>query len=82
MGMFDSLIVSCPDCDGHIEFQSKSGECILRNYREDNLPTQVAIGMNGDIESCRKCGKSLKLDCLISPYARIILNDALLGDSE
>ncbi len=82
MGMFDSLIVSCPDCDGHIEFQSKSGECILRNYTEDNLPTQVAIGMNGDIESCRKCNKSLKLNCVISPYARVVFGDVELGQGE
>ncbi len=82
MGMFDSLIISCPKCDGHIEFQSKSGECILRNYTQDNLPTEVAIGMNGDIESCRSCKHSVKLNCVISPYARVVIRDVIGGISE
>jgi len=82
MGMFDSLIVSCPDCGHHIEFQSKSGPCELRIYREDNLPTDVAIGMNGDINNCKNCKKIVKLNCVISPYARVVLDDAYSEEPE
>ena len=29
MGMFDSLIVKCPNCNEQVEFQSKAGGCNL-----------------------------------------------------
>jgi len=65
MGMFDSLYVNCPKCKKQLEFQSKSGECLLSVYTKESLTPQVAIGMNGDIVKCKSCGNSFKLECEI-----------------
>ncbi len=67
MGMFDSVFVTCPDCGSEIEFQSKGGECLLREYTDlCNIPIDVANGLNS-IESC-SCG----LVCKISVPETII----------
>ncbi len=63
MGCFDSLYVDCPHCTAGIEFQSKSGGCMMDRYTKDTLPVNVAIGMQGDIEKCEKCGKAVELNC-------------------
>ena len=65
MGMFDSLYVNCPKCKKQLEFQSKSGECLLSVYTKESLTPQVAIGMNGDIVKCKSSGNSFKLECEI-----------------
>lgn len=64
MGMFDSLNTECPKCGNDIEFQSKSGECLLTNYNKKfPLSAQVAVGMNGDIVRCQFCKKRIRLEC-------------------
>ena len=75
MGMFDSLYVNCPKCKKQLEFQSKSGECLLSLYTKENLTPQVAIGMNRDIVKCKSCGKELKLECQIPQKVKIKLVD-------
>jgi len=65
MGMFDSLYIECPNCKNEMEFQSKSGPCGLLCKYKDDLTTDIAIGMNGDIVKCKNCGKNIKLYCEI-----------------
>lgn len=65
MGMYDSFITKCPHCKHRLEYQSKSGECMLSNYDVSNLPCGVAIGINGDIVLCQFCDKNIKLKCII-----------------
>jgi len=72
MGMFDSLYVNCPKCKKQLEFQSKSGECLLSVYTKESLTPQVAIGMNGDIVKCKSCGNSFKLECEIGMNRDIV----------
>ena len=59
MGMFDSVYMKCINCGHVIEFQSKTGLCILNSYNKSNVPTIVAIGINGDIIRCKKCRKNI-----------------------
>lgn len=62
MGMFDSLYMDCPNC-GHkksLEFQSKSGECLLNEYTVENIPNEVLAGLHSYGSKCRNCGKIYK----------------------
>ena len=60
MGMFDSLIVRCPECGKNIEFQSKSGDCNLDEYRLDNCPAAILGSLANTSETC-ECGRVVTL---------------------
>ena len=67
-GMFDSYHTKCPKCKRELEFQSKTGECMLTHYYEDEkdgftLSPIVAFGMNGDVAKCEFCEINWKLVC-------------------
>ena len=59
--MFDSIIVKCPKCNNELEFQSKSGPCMLASFDEKKIPLIIAIGCNEDIVLCRKCKKHIQI---------------------
>ena len=61
MGMFDSILVKCPHCKNELEFQSKSGACMLSYFEEKKIPLIVAIGSNEDIVKCKKCKKNIQI---------------------
>lgn len=74
MGMFDSVWAPCPkaECTGEAEFQSKDGECQLRNYGIYSVPAAIArdvIG-TGERSGCNKCGHVFALR-LAGPEARL-----------
>lgn len=73
MGMFDSLYVKCPNCKKELEFQSKSGRCLLDNYNKNNLSPEVAVGINETIVRCQFCNKRIKLECNIPKKVKIRL---------
>lgn len=52
MGVFDSVIARCPDCGGPIEYQSKAGDCLLREYSLWDVPAEIAADIDGDIGRC------------------------------
>lgn len=56
MGMFDSIIFSCPNCGKELEAQSKAGECTLERFSHKDAPTVIAADCLGDLLVC-KCGK-------------------------
>ena len=62
-GMYDSFDIKCPKCGRDLEFQSKSGECMLSRYTPDDLPVGIAVGINGDIVECQFCEVNWKLIC-------------------
>ena len=59
MGMFDSVYVECPVCGKHVEFQSKAGACLCKSYKQDQVPTIIALDLDGDTEFCRNCGEEI-----------------------
>ena len=73
MGMYDSLNAKCPSCGKDLEFQSKSGPCAMFSFEKDNLPPDVAIGLNGDIVRCQFCNKRILLECEIPKNVKIKL---------
>ena len=46
MGMFDSVIVRCPNCNTEQVVQSKGGDCILAEYTLENAPLDVLTDIN------------------------------------
>lgn len=74
MGMFDSLFVDCPKCDGHIEFQSKAGECALSSFTIEDVgrrSPEVAMDLNGQSEACNKCGHVLTIGAQVLAFVYV-----------
>ena len=62
MGMYDSIYVHCPKCGECIEFQSKSGDCILEVYTLENCPEDVLANANRHSPMECSCGAFLEID--------------------
>lgn len=57
MGTYDSVLVPCPKCGVASEFQSKGGDCFLREYTLENAPADVLSDVNRHApNTCEKCG--------------------------
>ena len=68
MGMFDSVYAKC-SCGSELEWQSKAGECMLRVYSSNAVPSNIAADINDEIEECIKCGKRYKITgCPMPPF--------------
>jgi hypothetical protein len=85
MGMFDTVYMNCPECDETIEFQSKSGECMLRTYSQNSVPPDVFRGIVGDTEWCEACGHVLTIEkhggvpVVGEPVLAVVLNHTFGG---
>jgi len=42
MGMYDEVIIRCPDCNEIVKLQSKAGECQFQTYSLDDCPIEIA----------------------------------------
>lgn len=61
MGMFDSVFVTCVECNKLTEVQTKIGRCGLYRYHESSVPPIIGEGIIGDNESCENCGANFKI---------------------
>lgn len=68
MGMFDSVIIYCPNCGTQIEFQSKAGDCNLRSYTLSDIPSTIAADLIGDCASCSKCKRLIRIQGSVVCY--------------
>jgi len=62
MGMFDSVWVECA-CDKKVEFQTKSGPCVLHDYnvnQGDDIPEGIGDSLDGTVREC-ECGRIITL---------------------
>lgn len=71
MGCFDSVYVKCPGCGEEIEFQSKAGDCLLQTFYEDDVPTKLAVDIDGDTDQCPKCGMAVKIVAEVIKTCRV-----------
>lgn len=56
MGMFDIVHVPCPTCGVTAEFQSKSGDCLLKDFDLSETPPEVLRDVNRHgPTTCMKC---------------------------
>jgi hypothetical protein len=60
MGMFDSVMVRCPECSEPMEFQSKAGPCQLANYTLHTAPPAVIADVAEQPQRC-VCGHNVTL---------------------
>lgn len=58
MGMFDTICVPCAYCGAPIEEQTKSGLCHLRYCTLDDMPADIAVGIQGMEVDCPACLKT------------------------
>ena len=63
MGLYDSVLVKCPQCQNEVEFQSKAGECQLNLYHIDSVPIAIASSLNNKMEECEECGCTITFRC-------------------
>ena len=61
MGMYDTVVISCPDCGFLVEEQSKAGECCLLFYGAMDVPTDIANDVIGTTLSCEACFSVFKV---------------------
>lgn len=61
MGMFDTVVVTCPKCGNALEFQSKSGPCMLKRYKYTSVPAAIAESLAGKSDTC-SCGQYIRLE--------------------
>lgn len=64
MGMFDSVIVKCPNCKHPVEFQSKAGECILDRFPDYSVPVEIAYDIDGESTMCEECSAEVTIRVL------------------
>lgn len=57
MGVYDTVHITCPHCNGRTKIQSKSAyQARLRNYRATAVPVDVAAGALGE-DRCDNCAQ-------------------------
>jgi hypothetical protein len=71
MGMFDSVMVTCPKCGKLTEFQSKAGKRMLLTYEESHVPTGIAADLSGKEGHCDECRAPITCQSLIPLYGRV-----------
>lgn len=62
MGMYDMVLVNCPNCGEEHEFQSKVGECFLMVYNLQSCPDDVLSNVNRHSPHHCDCGVSISVD--------------------
>jgi predicted RNA-binding Zn-ribbon protein involved in translation (DUF1610 family) len=77
MGMFDTVLIECPQCKRVIKEQTKSGDCNLRTYQLEDAPAKVLMGIS-DRYSCPNCGRNFRVRVkivVLSAKASLITED-------
>ena len=76
MGMFNSVIYTCPKCKCKIENQTKSGSCELETYPHYAVPPAELEGLD-TIMICDECGAKLDLIYETPPevYTQLIIHE-------
>ena len=62
MGMYDTVLVNCPNCNEEHQLQTKSGQCNLDVYTLDNCPDDVMVNVNRHCPCRCDCGVFFKVD--------------------
>ncbi len=71
MGMFDSVIVTCPNCYAEVEFQSKGGKCDLERHSSGLVPIEIAVDLYGSSETCGQCKSVVYLYHTLPPLVKM-----------
>lgn len=64
MGMYDTVLVPCPNCGQEHEFQSKSGDRILHTVKLDKCPESILADVNRHSPYTCDCGCVFDVDLI------------------
>lgn len=62
MGLYDSIYAKCPNCGEEIEFQTKSGDCLMGSYTIENCPDIALANANRHAPIECDCGLIHEVD--------------------
>lgn len=86
MGLFDSVLVPCPECGTKTEAQSKSGDCLLGWYELEDAPADVLLDVNRHAPfTCRMCGNVFSVsedDFNLTKRARKLIETVLQWEDD
>ena len=72
MGMYDEVMLRCPECETLFTEQSKAGDCNLHCYNLDQCPPEILIDMSKEAIYCPKCRTELILKTHVEVTANLI----------
>lgn len=61
MGVYDSVLFRCPRCQAEIEYQTKAGDCHLKDYDMAVVPVKIAVAIEGDPIVCPHCSNQFTI---------------------
>lgn len=64
MGLYDCIYSQCPKCGDELEFQTKSGDCLLESYTIENCPDNALANANRHSPIKCDCGLLHEIDIL------------------
>ncbi len=67
MSCSDTVLVDCPGCGLTLHFQSKSGECMSREYTIYTVPPDVLYGVMNTSERCVNCKRAVTIARIKKP---------------
>lgn len=67
MGMYDTVKIECPNCKGELYKQSKSGDCMLKEYTIDKVPANIASSLISNPIICYYCNYEITIIADIPP---------------
>ena len=73
MGMYDTVIVPCPECGKKEEFQSKSGECYLQVVVLEECPIDILADVNRHSPYTCDCGTVFEVDLSTRKSTKVVL---------
>ena len=70
MGMFDTVVLECPNCKLEVDVQTKSGSCILNVYTITNAPMEVMADVEG-VNVCYHCQTEFMVEMVQKPAFKV-----------
>lgn len=73
MGLYDTVIVPCPECGKKEEFQSKSGQCYLQVVKLEECPVDILADVNRHSPYNCDCGTVFEVDLSTRKSTKVVL---------
>ena len=72
MGVYNTILVPCPECDNKVEFQTKTGDCSLSIYNISCAPYEDIRGIMGCSSYCRGCDNKVNINEDIRDFSYLV----------
>lgn len=73
MGLFDTLILYCPNCGKAQAYQSKAGDCGLNTYYFEDAPMEILKDIEeDDWTDCISCQTRFKIKLVHKPVFKVV----------